>query len=923
MKKNIFALSILTIFVVGGMYMSKLFIQSKNNIEHNPLSASPTEEEKENRHKYERMMYADPSTGEIPKSIRSLELLYLRDMISESAMNRMASDTLNYTSRGPWNVGGRTRAIAIDVTNENNILAGSVSGGLWRSTNGGTTWNRVGDPNLHPGVVSIAQDTRPGYTNIWYSLSGEIYGTSASADGAFYLGDGVMKSVDNGITWAPVSSTTAGTAASFSSQWQGGWRIRVNPTNGDVLVAVYGTILRSADGGDTWLSELGSLSGGYFTDVAVSHSGVCFAFLSSDGAGKGIYRSIDGQNWTLITPSAFAVNYDRYVIGLDPNNDSIAYFLGVNKDTIGHMSTSFEGDKEYHGFWKYHYLSGDGDSAGGAWTDLAMNLPNSTTFPFDKFYAQGGYDLCVAVQPGNSDVIVIGGTNLFTSTDAFTSLSNVKQIGGYGINSTMPFFWLYPNHHPDQHEVVFYNSNPNQLLSGNDGGVHKTLDCLASTVIWDKLDRGYVTTQFYTIAQDRYNSSDMIIGGLQDNGTFRTTSAAPDANWIMPMNGDGSYCELSSDRHYYLSSQQGKLVKAVVDTAGSIVNAIRIDPIVPFTKSDYLWMNPFKLNYFNDNVMFWLAKNKLMRNKKLDEFIPYSPTPVWDSTSVNWEVVGDSVPSGSTIYTTIEVSRDSHHPNRMYIGTDKRKLYRIDDDLADTVSMTDITGYSIVADGAAFPGSGYIADIAIDPFDADKVIVVFSNYGIASTFYSVDAGDTWRNIGGNTEAVIGTSGSAPSIRCAAICPYDTGYKYFLGTSIGLFSTDSLTAPVVWKQESPDKIGSAVIAALDYRLQDGSLLVATHGNGVFQTFLESTYVSIPEWISSELTIYPNPCQDYIKINNINQDKLSYQIYSLNGKLVANAIYQNSISTKDLLNGMYLIKILSENKTISTQKFIVSH
>lgn len=923
MKKTILLFFTLTIAVVLGFTFSKIFFKDKNGNEHRSISASPTKEDKKARKKFQKMMYADPATGEIPKSIRSMELRYLSDMISANAMSRMTSDTLDYVNRGPWNVGGRTRAIAIDVTDENVLMAGSVSGGLWRSTNGGTSWTRVGDPNLHPGVVSIAQDPRPGFTNIWYSLSGEIYGTSASADGAFYLGDGVMKSIDNGITWTPVSSTTTGTAASFSSQWQGAWRIRVNPTNGDILVAVYGTILRSEDGGATWVTELGSLSGGYFTDVAVSSNGVCFAFLSSDGAGKGIYRSTDGQNWTLITPAAFATNYDRYVIGIDPNNDSIAYFIGNNVDAIGHMSTSFEGEPEYHGFWKYHYLSGDGDSAGGAWTDLAMNLPNSTTFPFDKFYSQGGYDLCIAVQPGNSNVIVVGGTNLYTSTDAFSTPSNVNQIGGYGINSTMPFFWLYPDHHPDQHEVVFYTANPNHLLSGNDGGVHKTLNCLASSVVWDKLDRGYITTQFYTIAQDRYNSGDMIIGGLQDNGTFRTMSSAPDANWIMPMNGDGSYCELASDGHYYLSSQQGKLVKAVVDPSGSIVNAIRIDPIVPFTKSDYLWMNTFKLNYFDDNIMYWLAKNKLMRNKKLNEFIPYSPTPTWDSTSLNWEVIGDSVPIGATIYTDIEVSRDPNHRNRLYLGTDKRKLYRIDDATADPVVMTEITGYSVVSDGAVFPSAGYITDIAIDPFDADKLIVVFSNYGIPSTFYSVDAGDTWRNIGGNTETVIGTSGSAPSIRCAAICPYDTGYKYFLGTSIGLFSTDSLTAPVVWKQESPDKIGSAVIAALDYRLQDGSLLIATHGNGVFQTFLESSYVSIPEPITSELSVYPNPCQDFLKINIINQKRLKYELYALNGRLVSSSLYQNAISTKDLTNGMYMIKIIDENNTISTHKFIVNH
>jgi photosystem II stability/assembly factor-like uncharacterized protein len=84
---------------------------------------------------------------------------------------------VTWNMRGPWNVGGRTRAIAVDVNNENHIIAGAVSGGIWQSWDAGATWAKVSDSNAHPGVMSIAQDTRPGKTAIWYALSGEIYGT--------------------------------------------------------------------------------------------------------------------------------------------------------------------------------------------------------------------------------------------------------------------------------------------------------------------------------------------------------------------------------------------------------------------------------------------------------------------------------------------------------------------------------------------------------------------------------------------------------------------------------------------------------------------------------------------------------------------------------------------------------------------------
>ncbi|KKQ04690.1 MAG: BNR/Asp-box repeat domain protein, partial [Candidatus Moranbacteria bacterium GW2011_GWE2_36_40] len=82
--------------------------------------------------------------------------------------------------------------MALDVENENTILAGGVSGGMWRSTNSGQTWAKVtGDEQLHS-VTCITQDTRAGKTNNWYYGTGEIYGNSAGESfTAFYFGDGI------------------------------------------------------------------------------------------------------------------------------------------------------------------------------------------------------------------------------------------------------------------------------------------------------------------------------------------------------------------------------------------------------------------------------------------------------------------------------------------------------------------------------------------------------------------------------------------------------------------------------------------------------------------------------------------------------------------------------------------------------------
>ena len=201
------------------------------------IPSGEQEENKEARTAWDKMRLADPATGEIPLGISFLERQFAAQM-PMAAQERGGGGT--WEVRGPWNVGGRTRALALDVTNPNHIFAGGVSGGLWESTDAGQSWQRRTPLNAHPGVVSITQDTRPGKTNNWYYISGEIVGTSASGGSAFYLGDGMFKSTDNGQTWTVINSTANGAAQLFTDVWQSGWRVvtdPIAPTNQDVLYA--------------------------------------------------------------------------------------------------------------------------------------------------------------------------------------------------------------------------------------------------------------------------------------------------------------------------------------------------------------------------------------------------------------------------------------------------------------------------------------------------------------------------------------------------------------------------------------------------------------------------------------------------------------------------------------------------------------
>jgi hypothetical protein len=388
-----------------------------------------------------------------------------------------------------------------------------------------------------------------------------------------------------------------------------------------VYLATINAIYRSINGGTSWTAVRdGSLNGtwSYFSDIAVTSTGVLYATLSSDGPTKGIWRSTNGTTWVNITPPIMPAEYNRIVIGVNPNNENQVYFFGTTPGT-GHL-TSYIDSEDWTSLFRYDFISGDGAGAGGNWADLSLNLPSTGT-QFDQCAAQGGYDLVVRVQPGTNNVF-IGGTNIWRSTDGFTSGNNTTKIGGYKIGTTLPFFEIYPNHHPDVHELMFLPSNPNILLSGSDGGLHRTEDCLAPFVEWSRLNNGYTTTQFYTAIIDKNAPGDnTLMGGLQDNGNFFVNGTAANALWKQTVNGDGAFGAIAPGKAFYvLSIQQGRVAKVKMDPQGNIEGFRRIDPIGP-VKSDYQFINPLAMDPTDANVLYLPAGRSMgLHCTRLDRF---------------------------------------------------------------------------------------------------------------------------------------------------------------------------------------------------------------------------------------------------------------------------------------------------------------
>jgi hypothetical protein len=914
-------------------YLSLLLILSLTSCQHKSTpfsykgrthgSGEGAEDDALSRKTWEWKRLRDPATGRIPAMIREKELAFAATLPNDASSNVSRRSNTNgvWDFRGPWNVGGRTRALAIDAANENNILAGGVSAGMWRSTDGGVSWTRTTPVNSYPGVNALAQDTRPGHQNTWYYLSGEAYGTSASGGGAFYLGNGMYKSLDSGVTWTSLASTVTGTPQSFDDVWDVTWNVVTDPfdtVNDVVYAACYDAIYRSSNGGSIWTlvrGNAGNLSTScYFTDVAVADSGVVYASLSSDGPQKGIWRSADGTNFVDILPPGFPPVYDRLGIGVDPNDPKTVYFFGPTPG-YGRMSTDFLNDTLWNSLWKYQYVSGNGTGAGGIWTNLTSNLPGNIGV-FNGMNTQSGYDVVVRVKPGNSNVVFIGGTNIFRSTTGFTDSTHTDVVGGYEIGAALPFVNEYPGHHPDQHMLAFLPSNPNIMYSGCDGGVSKTMDNTATPIVWSERNDGYITSQFYTVAVDHGSTNDIVIGGLQDNGTYFTNSTNSTDPWTHSIDGDGSYCQISNGgQYYYFSKQNGKMAKTTVDANGNMTAYRRFDPI---GATGYQFINPFVLDPNNNNLMYMCAGTHIWRN---DDLSGIALTNQWDSISTNWVLFPDSVTGVGEEITALAIS--TNPPNRLYFGTDKHNVYKIDNANTGTPSKVGITS-------SLFPASGFVSCIAVNPLNADQLMVVFSNYSIYSLFYSSDGGTSFIKVAGNLEQGTTGIGNGPSCRWASILPVSDGVVYLVATSTGLYSTDTLiSGATVWTQQGLNSIGRSVVDMIDTRISDGLVVIGTHGSGVFSTHITSvnditTGIKFIANAGPDFNLYPNPVNSMLKVHTIEQELNKNWRTTLRNELgqtirTLQAITDEkgnfSIDVSDLRSGIYYLTLESDNRSMS--------
>ncbi|WP_033961225.1 T9SS type A sorting domain-containing protein [Psychroserpens jangbogonensis] len=849
-------------------------------------------------HEYYRQV--NPITGEVSKSDKNQEFEQARNAQLNSGALAGRNLESNYINRGPTNFGGRTRSLVIDKsdTSGNTMIAAAVTGGVFRTTNGGDSWDKVSSYDEIHNATCLVQDPRTGFENTWYYGTGEFWFGNVSAGGfagSPYLGQGVWKSTDGGVTWIQMPSTGS-TQEAFDSPFDYVTRLAVHPITGDLYAAANGEIARF--NGTVWNTEIANPTNltnfNGVTDVVITSGGRVYAALSgdSDASVEGVWTSDDGiGNWTRINNGFFTPSR-RVVLALAPSNQNKLYTLFVNENTGG--CTGLNDPVQEADLWLWDQSS-----------QIYINYSNILPFEGDcsnpePLNVQIGWDLCVSVKPNDENFVAIGGTSAYVKEDITDNSTRFKKIGGYlsspgAPNSSYSSITIDP-HHPDIQYLVFSPQNNNALFSATDGGIHKTDDVTATTIGWQNLNNNYQTYQFWHVAIDPLNGSDIVLGGTQDNGTKvgGTDFGLPDLTTQQGvLGGDGVAVDISRDEGNcfgFMGSQNGFLLRA-----DCVVGSADITP----QGSNSQFVTYFYLDSDNNNALYYAGQNTL-----------YKTSNASNVTSSTWENAGNTNDDlgVNDWFQTFSTSKGVYNPSTSYLlmGGDEGRIYKLNDPW----NVTNISqSIDITPSGATIGFPSFVTGLAVHPTNNDIVLATYANYGTNSIFITADAtsnNPTWTLVERNL--------SAHSIRSAAITEEDGETLYFVGTARGLYSTGNPTNED-WIREAPGQIGFALVSSLAYRHSDNHLLIGTFGNGMYEAVLSpSLGVNDFDDISNSISIYPNPVASSLNIKiKDNNTNLSYKIINLLGQQIVSAtLDKTTIDVSNLKAGIYIIELTGDNK-----------
>ncbi|WOD44778.1 VPS10 domain-containing protein [Hwangdonia lutea] len=831
---------------------------------------------------------------------------------------------VHFENIGPTIMSGRVVDLDVNPENPTEFYVGYASGGVWHTTNNGSTFEPILDTSNTQNVGDIAVDWKT--KTIWVG-TGENNASRSS-----YAGIGILKSTDNGKTWTNVGLP--------DSHHIG--RILINPNNtNEVVVGVTGHlyspnkergIYKTTDGGKTWQQKLFVDDESGIIDVQHAPNNYNVMFASSwtkdrkawnfNGSGNqsAIYKSTDaGNTWVKITTSesGFPTGHGVGRIGLAVYNENIVYALhdsqfrrtsesetdkknGLTKEDFKTMSVSaflnIE-DKKLNEFLKTNgfqekYRAKNVKqlvrSGSVKPIDLAKYLEDANSLLFDTpvigaevykstdggktwqkthdnyiddlYYSYGYYFGEIRVDPQDKDGIYIMGVPILKSKDGGKTFTSINK----------------ENVHVD-HQALWVNPNKQgHLIDGNDGGLNISYDDGES---WEKLNVTSVG-QFYAINID-YETPYNVYGGLQDNGVWvGAHNAKMDKKWQQEgkhpwqrlMGGDGMHIQIDNRKSnvVYTGYQFGNYFRINRKTGEQKY----IQPKHKLGEKPYRfnWQTPILLSSHNQDILY-LGGNKLMRSMNQGN----------DWTAISNDLTNGGKPGNVAYGTLTSISESPFQFGLIYAGSDDGLIH-----------ITKNGGGSWENISSNLPKDLWVSRVIASQHKKERVYATLNGYRwddfSVYAYSSDDYGKTWKDIGANIPL--------SPVNVIKEDPKNEHILY-LGTDNGAYV--SFNNGGNWEAFSN---GLPAVAVHDIVLQPDAndLLLGTHGRGIYKTNVAHFQTMNASKMNQSIVLF-----DAEDIKHSMRWGSAYSAWS--------EVYEPSMDIKfySKNNGVQTIKILSENQS----------
>jgi len=684
---------------------------------------------------------------------------------------------------GPAVTSGRVIAFAVDPNDPTRYFVAAASGGVWKTTNAGTTWTPVFDNEGSYSIGALALDPKSPNT-LWVG-TGEL-----NAQRSVGYGDGVYRSDDGGKSWRNLGLK--------ASEHIG--RIVVDPRNSDtVYVAAQGPLwgpggdrglYKTTDGGKTWQNVLKISENTGVTDVVLDPRNPDILYASAwqrrrhvftyigGGPESGIYTSVNaGKTWTRLR-GGLPAEMGRIGLAISPADPNLLYATVEAADTGSGT-----------------YVSTDG---GASWEKRS------------DFVAQGMYYGQIVCDPKDPERIYLPNVTLMVSEDGGRT---VRAVGER-------------NKHVDNHAVWIEPANTRHLLVGCDGGVYESFDRGATWLFKSNLP----LAQFYRVAADNSLPFYYVYGGTQDNnslgGPSRTRNGSGIANddWFVTLGGDGFHQQVdpTDPNTIYSVSQDGGIVR--YDRKSGL--RVGIEPVEGRGEPPirWYWDTPLLISphshtrlYFGGNILF-------RSDDRGNSWKAVSPDLTRQIDRNKLAVMGkfwklDTIARGqSTSYygNIISLTESPKQEGLIYVGTDDGLIQMTEDGGKNWRKIEKVPG---VPDGT------YVGRLLASQHDANTVYALFDNHKNADfapyIMKSVDKGQTWTPLAND----LPKNGPTLSIAEDHVNPD----LLFVGTEFGLFYTTN-----GGKNWTRLRGGLPTIAVRDLCIQkrENDLVVGTFGRGIY-------------------------------------------------------------------------------------------